>query len=869
MNSNQPEYQLNEYEICLKYKTSLEFGLSNEEAQKRHQLEGPNKLDDPKRKSAFIILYNQFKDLLVVVLIGAAIIAGFLGETNDTLAILFLVILNSGLGFFQEFRAEKAMNAIRDLTSPIAKVIRDGEVHTIPSTSLVTGDVVFLESGNIVPADIRLIETYNLNINESLLTGESQIIEKNASKIIIKTKLQIVDQRNMAFNGTIITKGRAKGIVVRTGMTTEFGNIVGLLKNQDEIKTPLQKKIIQFAKSLSLIVIALCFVIFITGILRGENLVLMFMTALSLAVAGIPEALPAVVTISLSLGSKILIKKNTLVRKLSAIEALGAVTYICTDKTGTLTQNKMLADQFYVSHKLYSEIPKNINDDSNWDLLLKTVSLNNDVFLGEKNQFIGDPTEIALLNIALSINISKSSLEKKLPRIAELPFTSERAMMSTIHSDQDQLIMFSKGSPEKILSLCSEPAETHLIIEASKQMANNGYRVLALAYKKINKEISHTVLDEYEKNLTFIGLIGLIDPPREEALKAIVICQEAGINVVMITGDHPITAKAIALKLKILNNEKEKIISGEELQQMEDIDLKTIVKEVKVYARVLPEQKIRIVKALQSFGEIVAMTGDGVNDAPALTKADVGISMGKTGTDVAREASHIVLLDDNFATIVIAIKEGRRIYDNIRKFVRFALTGNSGEIWILFLAPFLGLPTPLLPIQILWVNLITDGLPGIALAMEPAEKNIMNRPSRKPSENFLAQGLWQHTLWIGLLMATLTLGILAWSYKSGSSHWQTMAFTVITFVQLSHVLAIRSESLSLSIIGIKTNLPLFLCVSFNFLLHLSILYSQTLRNIFKTEPLNFKELLLCILAALILFTVVEIEKKLKRNKNQI
>lgn len=867
-------YDLTKEELFTILESSPTNGLSDDEAKERQKILGFNKIDDAQKKSWLKIFLSQFSDLLILVLIAAALVAIILGEIQDTIAILALVFLNAGLGFTQEYRAERAMEALKELTSPNATVIRNGKTKIISSKDLVNGDLIMIEAGNIVPADSRIIENYSLSIDESLLTGESKNIEKNFETIYSSKPLQACDQKNIAFNGTLATSGRAKGVVIRIGMKTEFGRIAGLLKSHQELTTPLQQSINHFAKVLSIIVVALCVIIFIIGILRGENVLLMFMTALSLAVAGIPEALPAVTTISLSIGSKILAKKNSLVRKLSAIETLGAVTTICTDKTGTLTENKMIANEFYIDRQLLTSIPTRALDKNSWSNLIKALALNNEVFQSDKNQFIGDPTEVALLKVALSCGTDKEKLSAIFPRIAELPFTSERAMMSTIHLNQDETLVFTKGAPEKILQRCNKiffenhitSIETDKIIEISNQMANRGYRVIAVATKKLDKDILKTEMSELEKSLVFIGLIGLIDPPRKEAKAAIETCKKAGVNIVMITGDHPITARSIAYNLKIITEENERIILGEELQNISDPDFQKIVRDVKVYARVIPEQKIRIVQALQAVGEIVAMTGDGINDAPALKNANVGISMGKNGTDVARESSHLVLLDDNFASIMIAIKEGRRIYDNIRKFIRFALTGNSGEIWILFLAPFLGLPTPLLPIQILWINLVTDGLPGIALALEPGEKNIMSRPPRKIKENIFGNGLWQHTLWVGLLMATLTLGVLAWSYKSGSSHWQSMAFTVVTLVQLGHVLTVRSESESFLSLGIKSNIPLILTVTFTFFLHLGTIYIPKLRKIFRTEILSMTELSICISAALFLFTIVEIEKRISHKR---
>lgn len=864
-------YQQSESEIVTQIETSQSLGLFTKEIVKRREDHGINKIDDVKNKGPLRILLSQFKNLLVLVLVVAALIAGFLGESQDTIVIVILVIVNAALGFWQEYQAERAMMALKELASPNAKVKRDGKILIVPSQDLVVGDIVLLEAGNIIPADLRLIEAFQFNIDESTLTGESLSVNK-VSHAMAPKELAITEQKNMVFKGTLATNGRAVGVVVSVGMSTELGQIAKLLKDEKEVKTPLQKRIDQFAKVLSIIVIALCFIIFIIGLVRGEEVVLMFMTSLSLAVAGIPEALPAIVTISLALGSKTLSKKNSLIRKLTAVETLGSVTYICSDKTGTLTENKMQAKSFFINDQVVSNVPDNAFDDFVWSTLIKAMTLNNDVTFGKDGQAQGDPTEVALIKVPIELGQDKKSLLEVLPRVAELPFSSERAMMSTIHSNLKESIIYSKGTPEKILSLCHNQygkngitlIDRESLLQASQKMAAQGFRVIAFAYRTMDKNSSEIELNEFEKNLIFIGLVGLIDPPRKDAKEAIELCKSAGIKVVMITGDHPSTAKAIAIDLGILLNENEKVVQGSDLQNVTEENLKKLVQETKVYARVLPEQKIKIVKALQSAGEIVAMTGDGVNDAPALKKADIGIAMGKGGTDVAREASDLILLDDNFTTIVIAVREGRRIYDNIRKFIRFSLTGNSGEIWTLFLALFIGLPTPLLPIQILWVNLVTDGLPGLALAFEPKEKGIMVRAPRKPNESIFADGLWQHTLWVGLLTAAATLGTLAWAYHSGSSHWQSMAFTVLTFVQMGHVLAIRSEKQSFFSLGLKSNLPLFFTVLFTLALQLVTLYSPLFQKVLKTQALSYMELAVCLVASTSVFIAVEVEKWILR-----
>lgn len=865
MKSIKPWYRHSEIESLQAQNTSLEQGLTHDEIHMRSTTFGLNKLEDVKRKTPLKIFISQFKDLLVIILIGAALVSQFLGEPQDTIVIIAIILLNALLGFIQEFRAERAMEALKALSSPLAKVKRMGNTITIAAHEIVPGDIVLLEAGNSVPADLRIIEAHDLNIDESILTGESHPVTKK-THALHPEQLPIADQHNMAFKGTVVTTGRAVGVVVATGMTTELGQIAKLIKEEVEVNTPLQNRLADFAKKLAITVIALCVVIFIVGIMHGEEPVLMFMTALSLAVAGIPEALPAVVTVALALGARIMMRKKALVRKLPAVEALGSVTYICTDKTGTLTENKMQAKKYYVDGQFFESIPVHAAANANWNLVIKNLSLNNDVTFGPSGELQGDPTEIALVQATLFLDENKKNLERKFQRIDEIPFSSERGMMSTTYKSKESILFLSKGAPEKILPLCqNQDDKIPTVVEGMTQL---GFRVLALAYRELNGELMNSGHNDLEKDFIFLGLVGLMDPPRTEAKKAVQQCKSSGVHVVMITGDHPSTAHTIARQLEILDDHNNQVVTGQQLNTLSDSELQKRAHAISVYARVAPEQKIRIVKALQSNGEIVAMTGDGVNDAPALRRADVGVSMGLAGTDVAREASHVILLDDNFSTIVSAVKEGRRIYDNIRKFVRFALSGNSGEIWTLFLAPFFGLPIPLLPIHILWVNLVTDGLPGIALAMEPEEKNIMKRPPRRPTESIFAHGLWQHSVWVGLLTAAVTLATLAWSYHAKHDSWQSMAFTVLTMVQMGHVLAIRSERESLFTIGLFSNLPLFGSILLTLILQLCTLYIPVLNNIFKTKPLNATELLICVFASSTVFIAVEVEKWILRQRQK-
>lgn len=837
--------------------TSVDSGLDQKEVERRRETFGPNVFEGAKQKNPWKILLGQFSDFLILVLLAAALIAVFLGEPEDSIAILAIVLLNGILGFAQEYRAEKAMEALKRLVAPRARVRRLGEIISIPSSELVPGDIVLLESGNLVPADLRVIESASLEINESTLTGESSPVAKVRQEIGAESSA-VAEQKNMAFKGTIVGSGRGTGVVVRTGMSTELGKIANLLRKEVEVDTPLQRKIARFAKNIAFLVAGLCTVIFVVGLVRGEAPVLMFLTALSLAVAAIPEALPAVVSVALALGARVMSKRNALVRKLSAVEALGSVTTICSDKTGTLTENRMTARA--VRAATADAEP----------FLYKILALSNDANVGEGGVLQGDPTETALLAAARGAGFDKSNLEREYPRIAEIPFSAERGMMTTVHRQGNERLVFSKGAPERLLKRCTKSIggvfDTSKLETDAGELASQGYRVLAFAFARMPDDSSLIDIGALESNLTFVGFAGLIDPPREEAKAAIELCFKAGIRPVMLTGDHPATAIAIAGRLGLLVEGRSGVITGEQLSQLTVENLEERAKSVAVYARVAPEQKIQIVKALQAMGEIVAMTGDGVNDAPALKRADVGVAMGKGGTDVAREASHLILLDDNFATIVTAVSEGRRIYDNIRKFVRFALSGNSGELWTLFLAPFFGLPTPLLPIQILWVNLVTDGLPGLALAFEPEEKDVMQRPPRNPKESIFSRGLWQHSVWVGLLTGGITLGTLAYAYRTENSHWQSMGFTVLALTQMGHVLAIRSEKESLFSVGLFSNLYVFGTVALTIALQLMSLYVQAFNTVLKLSPLNWRELAACFALSSVVFIAVEIEKWLRRRK---
>lgn len=867
-------------------------GISSEEAQKRLGEYGLNELVEKKKKTPFMMFLDQFSDFMILVLIGAAVISGFIGEISDTIAIIVIVLLNAVIGFIQEYRAEKAMSALKKMASPTATVIRDSMPSSIPASDIVPGDVVLLDAGKIVPSDIRFIETFNLRIEEAALTGESVPVEKHADALADES-IPLGDRKNMAYKGTVVSYGRGKGIVAATGMQTELGKIATMLQEEEEVKTPLQKRLATFGKKLAVAVLAICAIVFLIGIIRGEPPMLMLLTAISLAVAAIPEALPAVVTISLALGAKKMVRQNALIRKLPAVETLGSVTYICSDKTGTLTLNKMTVEEIWVDGEIVRSSELEVgNKDLNFAIrnpqsaIMTALALSNDSQTDSSGNVIGDPTEVALHNIAAENRFVKSALEKEYPRTAEIPFDSERKLMTTFHKiplyppllkgDIGGFVSFTKGAIDVLIDradnvLTSEgikPLNRDEILRANEKMSADGLRVLGIGmreWQSLPEDMSH---ENVEKGLTIIGLTGMMDPPREEAREAVSQCKAAGIRPVMITGDHPLTARTIAKRLGIIEDDSKAIITGRELEKLPMDEFEERVEHIRVYARVAPEQKLKIVKALQDKGQFVAMTGDGVNDAPALKRADIGVAMGITGTDVAKEAAHMILLDDNFATIVKAVKEGRKIYDNIRKFIKYLLTTNSGEIWTLFLAPLVGLPIPLLPIHILWINLMTDGLPALALSVEPAEGDVMKRPPRHPKESIFAHGLGLHAVWVGLLMAGIVLFVQAWSIKTENAHWQTMVFTVMCLTQLGHVLAIRSEKESLFRQGLFSNKPLLGAVVMSFIFQLATIYTPFLNPIFKTVPLTLNELLFTLVLSSIVFFAVEAEKLWRRAKDR-
>ena len=834
-------------------------GLSTPDAEEKLLKYGPNELEEGKKKSIAVMLLSQFKDVMILILLAAAIISGIIGDLTDTIVILVIVLLNAIIGFFQEYRAEKAMQALKQMAVTQARVLRDGTSSWLPATTLVPGDVVLLEAGNAVPADVRIIESVNLKIEEAALTGESHAIDKITQSLEVDD-LPLGDKRNMAFKGTFVTYGRGTGIVIATGMQTELGRIAKLLQ-EDETLTPLQQRMASFGKRLSILVLFLCILFFIAGWLRGEEVVKMVLTSISLAVAAIPEALPAVITISLALAAKRLIRFNSLIRKLPAVETLGSVTYICTDKTGTLTKNKMHVEEVFVNGQLYDREGLSTNKlQEEIMMLLQAFALNNDAAEDDDKNLKGDSTEIALMELAREHSIKPGSW----PRLAEIAFDAERKLMTTFHRYDNKIISFTKGAPDILLQQCVN-VDLPALQKQVDDLAAKGHRVLGFAYRYWDALPETPDSEIHESGLTFLGLTGIIDPPRDEVFDAVAQCKTAGIVPVMITGDHPLTAKTIAQRIGILSSEKDLIITGQELAAFDNDSFLSKVEKIKVYARVSPEQKLQIVRMLQQKGHYVAMTGDGVNDAPSLKRANIGIAMGITGTDVSKEAAHMILLDDNFSTIVKAVREGRRIYDNILKFIKYLMTTNSGELWTLLLGPIIGMPVALLPIHILWINLISDGLPAISLSFEKAEKDIMNRPPRPPKQSVFDNGRGMHMIWVGILMAGIALSAQGWAIRNGL-HWQTIVFNVLCLSQMGHVLAIRSEHQSLFRIGIFSNRPLIGAVILALLLQIVLTYTPFLHSIFKTESLSLKESIIVGAASLLVFFAVEIEKVISRRR---
>ena len=833
--------------------TSVANGLSEAEAAARRLQYGPNALREKAERGAWRIFVGQFADFMILVLLAAGAIAGILGERGDALAIAAIVVLNAVVGFVQEYRAERAMQELRKLAAQQARVVRGGVTVTLSAEELVPGDVVLLEAGNTVPADLRLAESIDLLAGESALTGESMAVEKTARAVEAGEDAPLGDRASMAYKGTAVVRGRGRGLTVATGMATELGKIASLLERTQDTRTPLQRRLAEFGRRLAIAAVAICAAIVVAGVARGEPVVGIFLTGMSLAVAAIPESLPAVVTIALALGARRMLRLRALVRKLPAVETLGAVTYICTDKTGTLTENRMRVAAAWVEGLDRPVWPVRV-EGAVWDRFFSALALNNDA-ARDGEGWLGDPTETALVEAADSAGYRKEALEAAMPRVDEIPFDSARSRMTTVHGRGEGCVVFTKGSPESVLPLCAEGARLERLQERAAAMAGDGLRVLAVADREAGE-------GEWEDALRFLGFVGLIDPPRAEAKRAVAECKAAGIVPVMITGDHPATARAIAVELEIAAGGGE-VITGREWARLDAGERERRAGAVRVYARVNPEQKLDIVDVLQRRGEIVAMTGDGVNDAPALQQADIGVAMGRVGTDVARESADLVLLDDNFATIVAAVREGRHIFDNVRKFMNFVMASNAAEILTIFLAPFFGLPVPLLPIHILWTNLVTDGLPGLALAAQPEEEGVMRRAPRRPDESIFARGMWQHMIWVGVAIAGFCLLAQAYALRAEPARAQTLVFTILTMTQMAHVLAVRWETAPIWR-GMFANPQLLGAVALTVGLQAAVTYLPACQTFFRTVPLSGGDLALAAGCCALLCAGIEVEKMLAR-----
>ncbi|MDK2901465.1 MAG: P-type Ca2+ transporter type [Thermosediminibacterales bacterium] len=890
-------YHLNIRETAEKLKTCTEKGLDAEEVKKRKQKYGLNELKEKKPVTLFQRFINQFKDFLVMILIIASIISLVLGEVTDSVVILIIVILNAILGVLQEYRASKALEALKQLASPKTLVVREGKIQEIPSKELVPGDIVLLEAGNYVPADLRLIESVNLKIDEASLTGESVPVEKDAGAVFAED-VPLGERFNSAFMGTIITYGRGKGIVTATGMDTQIGLIAQMLESLEEEETPLQKKLSQFGKVLGTICLVIVAIIFAIGVLRGLGYREMFMTAISLAVAAIPEGLPAIVTIVLAIGMQRMVKRHSIVKKLHAVETLGSTTVICTDKTGTLTQNEMTVTVIYTGGQIYKVTGEGykpygefinehkgatISPNSVLDLaqILKIAALCNDSRIEESKEnntwkVIGDPTEGALIVAAAKGGLWYTELNNELPRKQEIPFDSDRKRMTTIHYDKNtsKYLVCVKGAPDILLNLCNSIFDNGNIaqltddkkaniLQINTSMANKALRVLGFAYRELESLPEIISPDVIETDLVFVGLMGMIDPPRKEAIEAVKVCKSAGIKPIMITGDYKDTAVAIAKELKL--SDRIIAITGKELDEMSDEELEEVIDKVNVFARVSPEHKVKIVNSVKKKGEIVAMTGDGVNDAPALKNADIGIAMGITGTDVAKEASDLILTDDNFASIVAAVEEGRVIYSNIRKFINFLLSCNIAEILIIFFAMILGLPIPLIPIQILWLNLVTDAFPALALGVEKKEPGIMNMPPRDPKEPILNKTMRRGILSQSTAIAIAVLGIFFYALNSTENLVlaRTFAFATLITSELFRAQTARSENIPLFKLGLFTNKYMFWGTLLSFVMMLIVMYIPFISNVFKTVPLTLNQWLIIVGFSLLPAIVAEITKALK------
>ncbi|UQZ73605.1 calcium-translocating P-type ATPase, SERCA-type [Niallia circulans] len=864
-------HEMNEKEVEQTLNTDFSAGLSDEEAEKRRKNFGYNELEEGEKQSLLLIFFSQFKDFMVLVLLAATLISGLLGEYIDAIAIIAIIILNSFLGFFQEIRAEKSLSALKELSQPHVQALRNGEWISLLSKELVPGDVIKFASGDRIGADVRIIESRSLEVEESALTGESVPVPKTVSAIK-NNNLALGDMENMGFMGTMVSRGSGVGVVIGTGMKTAMGQIADLLQNADSVTTPLQRRLEQLGKILIVTALLLTVLVVVIGVLQGNDLYTMVLAGVSLAVAAIPEGLPAIVTIALSLGVQKMIRKNAIVRKLPAVETLGCASVICSDKTGTLTQNKMTVTKTWIGGKTYTvdgtgyepqgqyylgeQLVNPAKDKALQQLLTFGMLCNHAEILQKDDDYVlnGDPTEGAILVAGMKAGFTRAQLLNQFAIVNEFPFDSTRKMMSVVVKDPTgRQFVVTKGAPDVLIgqsksilfenrSQALGNKEKQVVQDAINGLASQALRTIAIGYKEISPNTLIMHEREAEKDLIFIGLQGIIDPPRPEVKQAVKECKEAGIKTVMITGDHVITANAIAKQLGIANN-RSKVMEGKELSDLSLKELEDIVEDVAVFARVSPEHKLKIVQAFQNRGHVVAMTGDGVNDAPAIKKADIGIAMGITGTDVAKEASSLVLMDDNFASIKSAIVEGRNIYENIRKFIRYLLASNVGEILVMLFAMLLALPLPLVPIQILWVNLVTDGLPAMALGLDRPEDNVMKRGPRSPNEGVFSRGLGWKVISRGFLIGVSTILAFMFAYNNNPENLeyaQTVAFITLVLAQLIHVFDCRSEKsiLSRNPFG---NMYLVWAVISSLVLALIVIYVPGLQEIFHTLPIAMKD----------------------------
>ncbi|MBS6504129.1 MAG: cation-translocating P-type ATPase [Clostridium sp.] len=864
-------------EIIKELSSNVINGLSSADAKLILEKNGPNKLQGKKKKSTFQLFLSQINDAMIYILLVAAVISAIVGEISDAIIILIVIFVNAIIGVIQESKAEKALEALKSMSTPKALVKRDGSIIEIPSEEVVVGDIVIIDAGRYIPADLRLIESANLKIEESAFTGESVPAEKNSDIINEENDVPIGDQHNMAFMSTLATYGRGTGIVIATGMDTQIGKIAKMLDAEDENTTPLQKKLAQLGKTLGFAAVGISIVMFIVSMFQGRDFLEMFMTSISLAVAAIPEGLPAIVAIVLALGVQRMIKENAIIRKLPSVETLGSVNIICSDKTGTLTINKMTVKKFYINGETKNLEEIDIKNDES-KLLVDGMILCNDATSKDGVQ-TGDPTEVALIDVGNKINIFKEDLNKAHKRVNEIPFDSDRKLMTTVNTYDKVFNVFTKGAIDSILKISNKilingeikdftKEEKEKVLMASNLMSDDALRVLALGYKVIDTE--HVAIDDLEKDLIFVGLMGMIDPPREEVKGSIQVSKNAGIRTIMITGDHKNTAVAIAKELGIANDISE-AMSGSEIDTYSDEEFTKIVNNYRVFARVSPEHKVKIVKAFKSHGNIVSMTGDGVNDAPSLKAADIGVAMGITGTDVAKGAADMVLTDDNFTTIVSAVEEGRNIFNNIKKSILFLLSCNLGEVVALFVAILLNWAAPLLPIHILWVNLITDSFPALSLGVDPGDKGVMELPPRNPKESLFAGRMGKLLILNGILIGANTLFAFVlgeYLYPDSLRHAQTMAFVVLSVSQLFYSLAMRNETKSLFQVGVFKNKWLIGSVLLGILLQLAIITIPFTASVFKVYPLTLTDWGIVILISLIPFVINEIIKIFFRMKDK-